>query len=86
MSQTFSLVCLECKAWIWVGQGWGSMTAFYTNPARMAQLQRFLNAHLNHTMRFVCDDATPFLFEDGWTEFEDPAMPERTENASGATS
>ncbi len=78
MSQTFSLVCMDTKQWIWIGQGWGSMTSFYTGePETMARLQRFLNAHRDKELRFLCDDTTPWMFDDGWQEFEEGAEPRR---------
>ena len=57
MSETFSLACHETKLRVWIGQGWGQMTSFYTGePGTMERLRQFLNAHLNKPLVFVCND------------------------------
>ena len=57
MSQTFSLVCHETKKRIWIGQGWGTMTSFYSGePKTMKRLKRFLNAHRGKGLVFLCTD------------------------------
>lgn len=73
MSQTFSLICRETKQKIWIGQGWGEMTGFYTGePETMARLRRFLNATRGKALEFVMNDQTDEIYEDGWQEFEAP--------------
>lgn len=73
MSQTFSLVCKETKRSIWIGQGHGVMSVFYSGmPETMERLKRFLNAHAGKQLEFVCNDRTGFITDDGWEEFENP--------------
>ena len=57
MSQTFSLVCEETKQKVWVGQGWGEMTVFYSgDPRTMEQLGKFLRDHEGMALRLLCED------------------------------
>lgn len=57
MSETFYLVCHETKQRIWIGQGWETMTSFYTaDPEVMERLQHFLNDHIGRPLEFVCLD------------------------------
>jgi hypothetical protein len=57
MSQTFNLVCHAKRKKIWIGQGWGSMTNFYSGmPDRMEHLKRFLNDTRGHALVLLCDD------------------------------
>ncbi len=55
MSDTFYLVCDETKKKLWIGQGWGSMTNFYSGEKEtMELLKRFLNEHISpKTIRFT---------------------------------
>lgn len=68
MSQTFSLTCDETKQKIWVGQGWGLMTNFYSGePETMRRLGEFLRTHEGKPIKLLCDDKT----EDMLCEFEE---------------
>lgn len=70
MSNTFSLICRETKSTLWIGQGNGVMTTFYTGNAEiMERLHRFLCAHMGKQLEVVNDDS--IAEEDGWTEFEE---------------
>ena len=73
MSQTFSLICLETKERLWIGQGWGAMETLYRTPAHVARLMHFLNTHRDLTLRFVCDDLSDYIYDDDWTEVGDAA-------------
>ena len=55
MSHTYHLVCDETKKRIWIGQGWKSMTTFYSGELEtMEALIKFLNDHRTpHILRFV---------------------------------
>jgi hypothetical protein len=73
MSQTFCLACDATQEWIWIGQGRNdTMTTFYRGPVDLEQLMRFLNVHRDMPLRFLCQDTTLELTEDGWKEFEAP--------------
>ena len=73
MSQTFALVCKEAKLKIWVGQGWDTMTNYYSSmPEVMQRLGRFLEATRGKPLALMCDDTQGSQFED-CVEFEDPA-------------
>lgn len=57
MSQTFSLVCHDTKKKLWVGQGWGQMTTFYSGDAKvMALLANFLKTHESKPLFLLCDE------------------------------
>ena len=57
MSQTFSLVCHETRKRVWVGQGWGMMTTFYSGQAKtMEALGRFLATHEGQPLVLLRDD------------------------------
>ena len=72
MSQTFTLVCKEAKLKIWIGQGWRSITTFYSGmPDVMLRLSRFLEATRGKTLMLMCDDTQGSQFDD-CVEFEDP--------------
>lgn len=72
ISQTFALVCKEARLKIWVGQGWRSMTNFYSGmPDVMQRLGRFLEATRGKTLMLMCDDTEGSQFDD-CVEFEDP--------------
>jgi hypothetical protein len=46
---------------VWIGQGWGSMTSFYTGePETMKVLQQFLNDHIDKPLMFLCDDENEY--------------------------
>lgn len=47
MSTTYSLVCDECKVKQWIGQS-GYLYC-------VVQVQDFLNDHVGHAIRYVCD-------------------------------
>jgi len=69
VSATYSLACPKTRRYVWIGQGWGSMTTFYTGePQTMEHLRTFLNAHMGEVLRFVSNDAT-LLYEGGWEEW-----------------
>ena len=73
MSQTFYLVCLEAKEWIWIGQGWDDMSVlYYGEHETMEKLKRFLNMFHDKELRFICSDTTNYIYDDGWKEFEEP--------------
>ena len=73
MSQTYYLVCLDAKEWVWIGQGRGEMSILYYGCHKtMEQLKRFLNTYHDTALQCVCADTTAFLYEDGWKEFEAP--------------
>jgi hypothetical protein len=64
MAQTFSLVCEETRKKIWVGQGTGKMTSFYTGEPRiMERLGIFLREHEGKTLRLLCDDWNAMLLD-----------------------
>ena len=64
MSQTFDLVCHETKKRIWIGQGWGKMTNFYTGEKiTMESLKQFFNDHMYKDIQFVCSDASDDIHE-----------------------
>lgn len=57
MSQTWSLVCHETKKKVWIGQGTGSMSRFYSRvPSIMERLRQFLVEHEDKNLVFLCDD------------------------------
>lgn len=68
MSQTFELVCHETRQKIWIGQGRGEMTSFYTGePETMRRLRRFFVATKGKPLVLMCTDT-----EDGdWHEYEE---------------
>jgi len=73
MSQTFELVCHDTKQKIWIGQGWGEMTCFYSGmPDVMGRLGRFLEATRGKPLVVLCTDT-----DDGdwceYAEFEEPS-------------
>lgn len=57
MSKTFSIVCHDTKQRLWVGQGRGAMTTFYSGqPEIMARLGRFLEATRGKALFVLCND------------------------------
>jgi hypothetical protein len=57
MSQTHSIVCDATKEKLWIGQGTGPMTCFYSGERKtMEALQWFLQKNREHTLRMICDD------------------------------
>lgn len=71
MSQTFSIACDETKQKVWVGQGWGSMTNFYSGePETMKRLGEFLRTHEGKELKLLCDDTHGMLCE--FEEFMEP--------------
>lgn len=57
MSQTYSLVCHETRKRIWVGQGWGKMSVFYSGePETMEALGMFLREHEGIPLVLLCND------------------------------
>lgn len=64
MSQTYSLVCHETRKRVWIGQGWGTMEAFYSGNLNMMEaLREFLCDHEGKPLVFVCDDRHDEVFE-----------------------
>jgi hypothetical protein len=64
MSQTFSLVCHETKKCVWVGQGHGSMTVFYSGESQtMEDLGQFLREHEGKPLFLLCDDENDMFCE-----------------------
>lgn len=60
MSTTYSIVCLQCRVELWIGQG----TYIYTaEPETMQSLQEFLFAHKGHPLIFENDSATDDIVE-----------------------
>ena len=57
MSQTHSIVCHETKEMLWIGQGNGGMSCFYTGePETMEALRWFLVKNGEHALNMVCCD------------------------------
>jgi hypothetical protein len=57
MSQTHSIVCHATKERLWIGQGTGPMTNFYSRePKTMEALQWFLQKNRDHALRMICND------------------------------
>lgn len=44
MSNTYHLACPDMKLYPWVGQGWDTMTTFYSGDDYTPRLRRFLLA------------------------------------------
>ena len=64
MSQTFSITCSETNEKVWVGQGWGKMTSFYSGePETMKRLGNFLREHEGKPLVLLCDDTHGMLCE-----------------------
>ena len=71
MSRTYSLVCEETKSCLWVGQGHGEMTVFYSGePQTMERLGRFLRAHVGKQLALM-DSEKAYAEIDDLTQFED---------------
>lgn len=69
MSQTYSLVCHETRQSLWVGQGRGTMTTFYSGEAStMDRLGRFLAATQGKPLMLLCTDEGGDWIE--YSEFE----------------
>lgn len=76
MSASYALGCPEVKQYIWVGQGNGGMTTFYTGETdTMLGLTIFLNKYRKHTFRLIYMDD----WEEGvdWQDFME--LPETIE-------
>ena len=56
MSQTYCLVCLECKEYLWIGQGGYDMRSLYSAKEYIEALKLFFNKHVYHELRFSEDD------------------------------
>jgi hypothetical protein len=68
MSQTFELVCHGTKQKIWIGQGWGEMSVFYSGmPDVMERLRRFFVATKGLPLVLLCTDTE----EGDWCEYEE---------------
>jgi hypothetical protein len=79
MSMCLNLVCDQCRKGIWVGQhanstGWYVYTGM---PKTVAALNSFVNAHIDHPVRFIWDDAMPIDYDEDESVYEggDEAMP-----------
>jgi hypothetical protein len=58
MSQTWSLVCHDTKEKVWIGQGNGQMSNFYScEPNTMEALRKFLIDTIGKKLEFICDDS-----------------------------
>lgn len=49
MSQTFELVCLECKERQWVGQS----NYIYTTRPEIEETAKFCHTHYGHMLKFL---------------------------------
>ena len=57
MSQTHSIVCHATREKLWIGQGTGPMTNFYSGEKdTMEALSWFLEKNREHPLNIVCDD------------------------------
>jgi len=85
MSQTFSIVCHETKQKLWVGQGSGVMTNFYTGERKvMERLGEFLRTHEGKPLFLLCNDRSEMLCD--YQEFgEAPDENEAAREGSGRT-
>lgn len=54
MSQTYNIVCTQCRQHLWVGQ----RDYIYSTPEHMSNLASFLHAHLNHPLMFVNEESS----------------------------
>ena len=71
MSDTWNLVSHESRKKIWVGQGNGNMSTFYSGePETMEHLKRFLNDTKGESLELVSD-----MMEEKHHNYED--YPER---------
>jgi len=58
MSQTHSIVCHATKQKLWIGQGTGIMSNFYSGePKTMEALKWFLGENRKHALNIICDDS-----------------------------
>jgi hypothetical protein len=59
MSDTYSIVCHETKQALWIGQGRGSMSCFYSGePETMQRLGLFLKATMGKALVVMNDHET----------------------------
>jgi len=58
MSRTYSIACKDCRKSLWIGGGRKSgPKCIYTGEKEtMAELEKFLFAHLGHSLIFVDDE------------------------------
>ena len=57
MSQTHSIVCHETKEKLWIGQGNGGMSCFYTGESEtMEALRWFLDKNREYALNMVCNN------------------------------
>ena len=57
MSQTHSIVCHATKERVWIGQGSGGISCFYSGePATMEALRWFLDKNRYQDLAMICDD------------------------------
>lgn len=69
MSQTFHFVCEDCKAELWVGQGWKPDRVYlYTTEHAVADLTRFVFKHERHQLRFLETQELPDDLSDESTD------------------
>lgn len=74
MSQSFDLICPKTQTRVWIGQGLGSMEAFYSGDAETIDaLISFLNFNRGNALFFVDSDAAP-EFQDMSPEHKRPPL------------
>jgi hypothetical protein len=55
---TYSIVCPEDKMRLWIGQGWSTMTNFYSGePDTMCKLGEFLQKTQGKNLIVICNDS-----------------------------
>lgn len=65
MSQSLNLTCDDCKVTLWVGQQSPSRGWFvYGTDDQREALDKFVNAHIGHAVRFQDGDRVGFDVED----------------------
>ena len=67
MSRSYHLVCPEMKISLWVGQGWGGMTCFYSTQEHLGRLHRFLNFTWGKSLVMMDSEHV----DTDWPEFEE---------------
>lgn len=76
MSETYHLVCEDCKEHLWVGQGWGEVH-IYKAAHHMAALEAFLDKHTGrylgngHTLRLLPMGQLCYALDNVWTQMDE---------------